>query len=257
MVFHRVDVENVRRDLLVDYATLEPDGPAGYDYTASSRTVVFRLNASSDTFVVPTLMDQVRDENEAFRVRLSNARLQTSGVGKEFADHEAVGTITDAMPIADRRRVQRRTEEARGRILSFEPRLSADLTSTAEQVENALTADGAKVAVAKQSARRWTITITPEIAGNISVRLDNTLLSGADGRPVEPGETVTIFGRSTVSISDVTGPESAQAMRFTARLDYAAEQTRVGGLRDRRRNRKTPPGLRGGQRQSEVRPGGD
>ena len=169
-------------------------------------------------------------------MRLSNARLQTSGVRKEFADNEAVGTITDAMPIdAEFSGVPRRHE---GRPFSFEPRLSADLTSTAEQVENALTADGAKVAVAKQSARRWTITITPEIAGNIRVSLDNTLLSGADGRPVEPGETVTIFGRSTVSIADVTVPESAQAMRFTARLDLHGRANRVGGLRDRRRNRK-------------------
>ena len=86
-----------RTDITVEYRTSNRTARAGRDYTATTGTVTITKFSSSATFTVATLEDDARDEAETFRVRLSDA--MTGGVGLEFADHEAVGTIIDGMPI--------------------------------------------------------------------------------------------------------------------------------------------------------------
>ena len=204
-----------RTDITVEYATSNRTARAGRDYTATTGTVTITRSSSSATFTVATLEDDARDEAETFRVRLSDA--MTGGVGLEFADDEAIGTIIDGMPIEAEFAGVPTTHE--GAPFAMELRLTAELTATAAELESALTGTGRTVTAEKASATRWTLTVTPEGVGNVTVGLDHTALSGADERRIKAVESVTVFGRATASIGDAEAMESDGSMRFTVELD--------------------------------------
>jgi subtilisin-like proprotein convertase family protein len=73
----------------VNYATSPGTAAAGSDYTHTTGTLAFAAGTTSNTFVVPVITDDLREENETFTVALSGA---TTGV---IADGTATGTINN------------------------------------------------------------------------------------------------------------------------------------------------------------------
>ena len=203
--------------VLIDYETRNGTARAGSDYEAAEDTLT--IASASGTVSIRTLADDVRDDGETFEVRLSNARTNT-GLPVGFADAIATGTIVEKEPIAAEFRGGPANHS--GGAFNMELHLTAPLEATATQVAAAITVDGADLEAEKRSDLVWRLTVTPARSGNISIALDHTAITGANGRSVAPLDAVTVYGRSTVSIDDSSATESTGIMRFTASLDATA-----------------------------------
>ena len=75
--------------MTVDYATAGGTAEEGTDYTATSGTLTFAPGEDSKTIPVPTLEDEIDEENETFTLNLSNPD------GATIQDGTATGTIND------------------------------------------------------------------------------------------------------------------------------------------------------------------
>ena len=75
--------------MTVDYATAGGTAQEGTDYTATSGTLTFAPGEDSKTIPVPTLEDEIDEENETFTLNLSNPD------GATIQDGTATGTIND------------------------------------------------------------------------------------------------------------------------------------------------------------------
>ena len=73
----------------VDYATADGTADAGSDYTATSGTLTFPANTTSQTITVPILSDTTAEPTENFAVNL------TSPSGATLAKAQGTGTILD------------------------------------------------------------------------------------------------------------------------------------------------------------------
>ena len=151
-------------------------------------------------------------------MKLSNARTDAGPI--RFADDVGVGTIVDSDAIGTEFRNV--PESHTNAEFTIELRVTRPLEATAAEVAAAITVDGGDVAAEKQSDLVWRLAITPSTAGNISIGLDHTAVTGANERSVAPLDAVTVYGRSTVTIDDSSATESAGIMRFTASLDAPA-----------------------------------
>ena len=88
------------RTVTVDYATAGGTAEEGADYTATSGTLTFAPGENAQTIPVPTLEDEIDEEDETFTLDLSNPD------GATIQDGTATGTINDddepsAIVIAD------------------------------------------------------------------------------------------------------------------------------------------------------------
>ena len=78
----------------VEYKTVDGTAKAGSDYTASSGTLTFNPGDISKTINVAILNDNLIENDETFKVVLSNP------IGGIFGDNEAEGKITDTITSA-------------------------------------------------------------------------------------------------------------------------------------------------------------
>ena len=204
----------------VDYQTQNGTATAGEDYEEKSGTVNFGHTSLERTISIRTLRDNVRDEAETFRVRLSNARTTTANLPSRtlrFLDDVATGTIIDNNAIATE--FKNAPSSHNQNTFTLELHLTAPLDADATEVAAAITVDGATVEAENQSPLVWKVTITPTKAGNLTIDLDHTALTGTGERSVAPANPVTVYGRSTASIADAQATESSRQIRFTVRLD--------------------------------------
>ena len=74
--------------LTVNYATADRTAGAGWDYVATSGTLVFAPGETSKSFVVPVIGDVVAEPDDTFVVRLTSP-----SAGLDILDNEATGTI--------------------------------------------------------------------------------------------------------------------------------------------------------------------
>ena len=77
------------RTVTVDYATADDTAAAGSDYTAATGTLTFAAGVTTRTVSVPVLGDSMDENDETFRVNLSNA------VNATVTDSQGAGVITD------------------------------------------------------------------------------------------------------------------------------------------------------------------
>jgi len=82
----------------VDYETLNGTAVAGFDYTATSGTLVFAGGQTTQTFNVPILPDDLSELDENFNIVLSNA---TGGGSSLGVPNSTSVFITDAPPPSD------------------------------------------------------------------------------------------------------------------------------------------------------------
>lgn len=76
----------------VDYETVDDTAESGRDYTATRGTLTFPLRSTTQTIRVPVAGDVLDENDETFRVTLSNP------VGATIADTDGQGTIVDDDP---------------------------------------------------------------------------------------------------------------------------------------------------------------
>ena len=209
-------------DLLIDYATeqVSNSARAGEDFEAATGTVtIHRIHNTTAAILIQTLSDDIRDERETFRVRVSNARTQAGAVA--FADAVATGTIVEQNAIGVEFRRAPATHNRNEFVADLH--VTAELEATAAQVAEALVVEGADIEVQKAAALIWRITVRPTRAGNVTIGLDHTAVTGKNGRTVSPVDPIVVYGQSTVSIEDAEASESAGIMRFRVSLDAPAE----------------------------------
>ena len=85
-------------DLVVDYATEDVSARADDgDYEAAEGELRIDAGDTVGTISIQTLVDDIADDHETFRVRLSDARTASSVYG--FSDGIATGSIADSSAI--------------------------------------------------------------------------------------------------------------------------------------------------------------
>ena len=162
----------------VNYATSDGTAEAGSDYTAKSGTLSFAPGETSKTIEVSVTDDSLGEEDEDFKVTLSNASNATTG------DDEAEATITDnetpTLTIAD-------ATATEGASMSFtvtlDPVAAADVTVAYATTDGTATADsnhedGADY-TAPASAALLTIS-TGQSTGTITIATGNDTVYEAD-----------------------------------------------------------------------------
>ena len=148
------------RTVTVDYATAGGTAEEGADYAATSGTLTFAPGETARTIAVPTLEDEVDEENETFNLDLSNPGAAT------LQDGAATGTINDddeppVIVVAD-------AEAEEGDPVEFTIALSAFTSRTV--TVNYATAGGTAEEGADYTATSGTLTFVPgETAQTIAV----------------------------------------------------------------------------------------
>ena len=221
----------LEHDLLIDYATeqVSNSARAGEDFEAATGTVtIHRIHNTTATIRIQTLRDDIRDERETFRVRLSNARTEEGP--RRIADDVAVGTIIEKKPIGGEFRAAPAYHS--GDPFQVELHLTAQLDIQEDELppkitvqetgsdESAGTASEAEVL--RERVYRFSITPNSGVTGNLTIGLDHTDLTGLNGRRMGEVEPVVVHGRSVVSIEDAEVNESDGALDFIVKLDGAA-----------------------------------
>ena len=146
--------------MTVDYATAGGTAEEGADYAATSGTLTFAPGETARTIAVPTLEDEVDEENETFNLDLSNPGAAT------LQDGAATGTINDddeppVIVVAD-------AEAEEGDPVEFTIALSAFTSRTV--TVNYATAGGTAEEGADYTATSGTLTFVPgETAQTIAV----------------------------------------------------------------------------------------
>lgn len=77
------------KPVTVDFSTADITATAGGDYAASSGTIVFEAGVTRRSVLVPTINDSLTENDEEFRVGLSNP------IGATLVTASAIGTIQD------------------------------------------------------------------------------------------------------------------------------------------------------------------
>ena len=203
----------------VDYATSDGTAEAGSDYTAKSGTLSFAPGETSKTIEVSVTDDSLGEEDEDFKVTLSNASNATTG------DDEAEATITDnempTLTIAD-------ATATEGASVSFtvtlDPVAATDVTVEYATSDGTATADsnhkdGADY-TAPASGALLTIS-TRQSTGTITIATGNDSV-------YEPDETFTVT-LSSPSSNAVLGTNRA-ATGTIENDDTASDDTALKSL---------------------------
>ncbi|HBL59814.1 MAG TPA: sodium:calcium exchanger, partial [Cyanobacteria bacterium UBA8803] len=226
------------RTATVNFATANGTATAGADYTATSGTLTFAPGETSKTITIPVLADLLDENNETFRVNLSNATNAT------IADSQGIATITDNDPTPSFRISDVTiTEGSSGtKNATFTVSLSASSGRTA--TVNFATANGTAIATSDYTATSGTLTFAPgETTKTITVPIiSDTLgesnetftvnLSSATNATIADGQGVgTIVDDDSIPsirISDATiieGDSGTSNATFTVTLSAASTQT--------------------------------
>ena len=228
----------VSEEVTVTYQTSNGTARAGDDYTAvSATTLTFPSGTTSQTISVSIVNDAIDEEDETFRVRLSNASNAT------IADPEAIGTIEDddPEPVLTLTPASQSVSESAG-SMAFTVSLGAASAKTV--TVNYQTADGTAESGKDYTARSRTLTFAAGTTGpqTISVTIREDALDEEDET-----FTVTLSGQSNATIGNASATgtitdnddppvlsltpasqsvsESAGSMAFTVSLGAASAKT--------------------------------
>ena len=138
----------------VSYATEDGSAKAGEDYEALSGTLTFEPGETVHLVWVEVLDDEVEDDGETFRLRLSDMK---GAPGGYLADEVATGTI-------------RNTEE----VVTAQPLERLVLVDAATRTDVATLSDGVSVALADPVGGSYTVradTVEGAILGNVRLEL--------------------------------------------------------------------------------------
>ena len=220
----------------VDYTTADGTATAPGDYTTKSATLVFQPGQTSKPVSVSTTGDALDEDDETFKVNLSNQ------INATISDGSGTGTITDDDPtptlsIDD----VRRSEGANPQRFTIS--LSA-VSGRRVQVEYA-TANGTAVAPGDYGSKSGSVTFQP------GQTTKTVTVNSVDDALDEPDEsfTVNLSNPSNATIGDGVGHRDDRRQRSGRVLDRA-QQAAVdrdrgpGDVGRRARSRGRRPGPR-------------
>ena len=192
-------------EVTVDYATQDGTATAGSDYTSTSGTLTFAAGDTTKTVSVPITDDTVEDDDETFKLLLSNVS------GAKIKDAEATGTI---------RNTEDNTAAGGAPTITGTPRAGETLTAGTSGITdaNGLTnvswqyqwlVDGADIGSATGST--YTVA-TSDVGKRISVRVTFT---DDDGNSESLTSAETVAATATVptaplSLSVATGDQDQE-----------------------------------------------
>ena len=232
--------------MTVDYATADDSATAGDDYTSTSGTLTFLAGQRTATIEVTVLDDSDEEQDETFKVRLTNP------VGATIEDDEGVGTIRDddgtsPPPTMPSLRIGDATVDEGGGPAVFTVTANAESSGT-------MTADYATAADSATAGDDYTSTsgTLTFLAGQRTATIEVTVLDDSDeeqdetfkvrltnpvGATIEDDEGIgTIHDDDgddrrprpprgpTLSIDDVTVDEGARSADFTVTMNIASGQ---------------------------------
>ena len=220
----------------VDFATADATATVTADYSATTGTLTFAPNVTTQTISIPILADSIDEENETFTVALSSPTNATVSVSAGTATM----TITDddAAPTISINDVSTADESAGNTNLVATLSTASARTITIDYA----TSDGTATASSDYTAGTGTITFAPGITTqNVPVAVLADTIDEAD-------ETVTVTlsnpsnvtindgvgeltitdddGSPSLSIADLTTPdETAVSRAMTVTLSSASSKT--------------------------------
>ncbi len=214
-------------DTTVNFATLDSTAVQGVDYTARSGTLTFAANATSQTVSVPLRDDTLDEDDETFRLRLSDP-----SSGLQLGTSTATGTITDdddppavstvaveARESAGTFQVPVTLGTASGRTVTIEWRTAA---GTATAGEDFTAASGTLTFSAGDTSENAEVVILQDTTAEQDETFTLSLTS-TDGTADVSSTTVTVTilddeARPRLSIADATKSEDSSPMTFTVSL---------------------------------------
>jgi hypothetical protein len=176
----------------VDFETANDSAAAGFDYVASSGTIVFVPGQTSQQVHLATIQDLLSETSEAFSVQLTNP------VNSTISDDEGVATITDNDPIPALTVADRKVSESASTVI-ITVRLSA--VSGQDVTVEYDTSNGTATAGDDYLGTTDTLTIP---AGNASGTVNVSLIGDVE---LEENETFTftISSPDNATIADSSG----------------------------------------------------
>jgi hypothetical protein len=221
----------------VNYATADGTATAGSDYGAGSGTLTFTPGTTTQSFSVQVFGDTTVESNETFTVNLSSPSNGTIG------DGSGLGTIVNddaALPTLSVGDVSQAEGNSGSSFMSFTVTLSAASASTV--TVNYATSNGSAIAGTDYTGGSGTLTFAPgtltqtftvQIFGDTTVEPNETFnitLSSPINATIADGSGLgTIINddasAGTISINDVSGPESAGNFVFTVTLSSPSTGT--------------------------------
>ena len=214
----------------VQYTTSDGTARAGEDYTAASGTLILAVGDTEETIEVTLDDDALAEDDETFKVTLSNAS------DASIANGEATGTITDdegtpALTIADATATE---GDALEFTVTLSPAAAADVTVGYRAADGTATSDGGHADGADYTAPAADAELTilaGESTGTISV------VTGDDSNH-EDGETFTVtlvdpssnavLGTRTTATGTVENDDAASADADLKALAVSVGGTQVG-----------------------------
>ena len=177
--------------MTVDYTTAADSATAGGDYTSTSGTLTFLAGQRTATIEVTVIDDSDEEQDETFKVNLSNAQ------GATIEDAEGVGTIrnddgTSPPPTTPSLRIGDATVDEGGGPAVFTVTASAESSGT--MTVDYETADDSATAGGDYTSTSGTLTIgVGELSATFEVPVNRRLRPGG-GRDVR-GEPEQCAGR--------------------------------------------------------------
>ena len=232
--------------MTVDYTTADDSATAGDDYTITSGTLTFSAGQRTATIEVTVLDDSDEEQDETFKVRLTNP------AGATIEDDEGIGTIRDddgtsPPPTTPSLRIGDATVDEGGGPAVFTVTASAESSGTMtvdyETADDSATAGGDYTITSGTltfSAGQRTATIEVTVIDDSDEEQDETFkvrLINPVGATIEDDEGIgTIHDDDgddrrprpprgpTLSIDDVTVDEGARSADFTVTMNIASGQ---------------------------------
>ncbi len=150
--------------ITVNFATANGTAIAGSDYTSKSGTLTFTPGQTSKTVSVAIKGDTLNEDNETFKVILSNA------INAAIADNEGIATITDNDPIPSFNIGDVTLTEGNSGTTNAVFTVSLSAASGKTTTVNFATANGTAIAGSDYTATSGTLTFNPgETSKTISV----------------------------------------------------------------------------------------
>ena len=219
----------------VNYETSDGTATAGSDYTAVSGTLTFAAGETSKTVAVAVLDDQADEDEEEFRLILSNP-----SANARMSDAIATGRIDGSELTA---RFINMPSSHDGTAFSFQLHFSEDLAEGFSHTElkgdgtqpGAITVTNGRLTRAHRvpggSTRYWRLTVTPHNhVGDIAISLPATTdcaasqaICSADGRPLSAGIEGTVEAAVPLTAEFRGLPKSHRGEAFTFQLGFSEE----------------------------------
>ena len=212
----------------VDYATENGTARAGADYTATSGTLTFEVGEGRKTVAVPIIDDEVEDNRESIRLRLSNASGATITLNGQYGyiyNSEEEATVLKAS-------FENAPASHDGvSAFTFGLRFGEDVEGLGYKTlrDDVFDVAGGAVSNARRltqgSNQSWEIEVEPDSRGAVTITLPAGAVGTSDGRRLGGAVSATVAGPPeplTASFQNVPASHAGEDDAFEVRILFDA-----------------------------------